>query len=191
MKSKGIRLIARLILWIGVIACLVGTVLALLLAMNNPLGIPTDYVPQTLDFIILGAGLVVVILLSVILFVIANAAEKREQIRACWAAAAAEEAVEAEEEEEVAEETEEAVEEETEEVVEEVVEEQPKTKLQVIREKLMEKAHISEEQYEKAKKVGKVAVPVGAAVVVLAMVAKLGRYQRQASFRRSFYKWLG
>ncbi|MBQ7336407.1 MAG: hypothetical protein IJW92_08050 [Clostridia bacterium] len=187
MKSKRIRLAAKLILWIGVIAGLLGCVLALLLAMGNPLGIPTDYVPQTLDFIIVAAGLVVVILVSIILHAVANGCEKREQIRACFEAAEAESVVE----EEVAEEpVEEAVEEVAETEVE-AVEEAPKTKLQIVRAKVMEKTHMTEEQMQKAEKIAKVAVPVGAACIVVGMALKLKGYRKQARMRQTFYKWLG
>ena len=52
MKAKGLRIVANLILWIGVVACLLGAVLALLLSNGITFGIATDYVPTTTDFII-------------------------------------------------------------------------------------------------------------------------------------------
>ncbi len=190
MKSKRIHLAANLVLWIGLIAGLLGCIVALLLAEGNPLGLPTDYVPTQNDFIYIGIGLAAIIVISIILHVIANCCASREKIRACWAEAAVEEAPV--EEAPVEEAVEETVEEEA---VEEIAEEEPKTRLQIIYaniyDKVKEKTNLTDEQLEKAKKVGKVALPVGAACVSLAVLAKLGHYRKQAKNRAQFYKWLG
>ncbi len=186
MKSKRIHLAANLVLWIGLIAGLLGCVLALLLAEGNPFGLPTDYVPTEAEFIYIGIGMAVVIVVGIILHVIANCCAAREKIRACWAETA---------EEPVEEIAEEPVEEMVEEIVEEVVEEEPKTRMQVIYaniyDKVKEKTNMTDEQMETAKKVGKVALPVGAACISLAVLAKLGHYRKQAKNRAMFYKWLG
>jgi len=50
---------------------------------------------------------------------------------------------------------------------------------------------VTEEQLEKAEKIGKIAVPVGAACIVLAMAAKLKGYKAGEARRRTFYNWLG
>ena len=199
MKAKGLRIVANLILWIGVVACLLGAVLALLLSNGITFGIATDYVPTTTDFIVLGSALAVFILTAIILHVIANVKETRARIAACWeeletvevseeeldALVAAEDEI-LEESEELAEQSEEALEEEL-----EVEEDAPKSKLQFVKDKIIEKTPLTEEHLEKAEKVGKVAVPVAGAVAVLAMAVKLGSYRKQAKRRRLFYDWLG
>lgn len=193
MKAKGLRIVANLILWIGVVACLLGAILALLLSNGITFGIATDYVPTPTDFIILGAALAVFIVVAIILHAIANVKEKRARIAACWeeleATELLDEAEESVEEEELLEEEPAEVEEVVEEEV--VEEEAPKTKLQLVKEKIVEKTPLTEEQLDKAEQIGKVAIPVAGAVAVLAMAVKLGSYRKQARRRRQFYNWLG
>ena len=200
MKAKGLRIVANLILWIGVVACLLGAVLALLLSNGITFGIATDYVPTTTDFIILGVALAVFILTAIILHIIANVKETRARIAACWAELetvdVADEAIE-----ELADEEALAVEAATadladaeEEIVvedEAVEEEVSVSKLQFVKDKIVEKTPLTAEQVDKAEKIGKIAVPVVGAVAVLAMTAKLGSYRKQAKRRRLFYDWLG
>ncbi len=188
MKSKRIRLTAKLILGIGVVVGLLACVIALLLSMNNPFGFPTNYVPTTMDFVWIGVELATVILVSIILFVIANSCEKREAIRACWNAAEETPVDEEETEEEPEEEASEA--EKTEEGVV-AAEEAPKTRMQIVREKIMEKTGLDEEKLEKATKIGKVAIPVGAAVALIAMGATISSYRKKARYRQSFFRFLG
>ena len=73
--------------------------------------------------------------------------------------------------------------------VEEV--ELPKTKYQILRDKIVEHTPITYEQLDKAEKVGKVAIPVAAATAVVLMVAKLASYRKQEIRRRTFFDWLG
>lgn len=192
MKSKRIRLTAKLILGIGVVVGLLACVIALLLSMNNPFGFPTNYVPTTMDFVWIGVELAAVILISIILFVAANGCEKREAIRACWQAAE-ETPVDEEETEELPEEASETETEDAEAAEEgaETAEEAPKTRLQVVREKIMEKTGLDEEKLEKATKIGKVAIPVGAAVALIAMGATISSYRKKARYRQNFFRFLG
>ena len=188
MKAKGIRVIANLILWVGVIACLGGFILALSLSMDNLFGLPTEYIPETWHYIALGLILALVILVGVILHVVASNKAKREQIRACMESVEDASVLDAEEEveEEVL-----AEEEAAEEAVEVVAEEEPKTKYQIVREKIVEKTPITEEQIDKAEKITKVAVPALAVCTVVLMAAKLSSYRKSAARRRTFYDWLG
>ena len=191
MKAKGIRVIANLILWVGVIACLGGFILALLLSMGNPIGLPTEYVPDQWCYITLGLVFAVVLIVGIILHVVAGNKEKREQIRACMEAV--EEATVLDAEEEIEEVVEEEIPEEVVAVeeTEAPAEEAPKTKYQIVRETLIAKTPITEEQLDKAEKVGKVAIPVAAACTVVLMVAKLASYRKGEIRRRTFYNWLG
>ncbi len=194
MKAKGIRVIANLVLWIGVIACLVGFIFALLLANGNPMGLNTEYVPQVMDYVALGIILAIVIIVAIILFVVANNKEKRERIRACMDLVEDASVLDAVEEE-IAEEVAEAVE-EVAEVVEDLVEEveaveAPKTKYQLLREKIVEVTPLTEEQIDKAEKIGKIAIPAAAAAVLLLMIAKLANYRRREVRRRVFFDWIG
>ena len=200
MKAKGLRIVANLILWIGVVACLLGAVLALLLSNGITFGIATDYVPTATDFIILGVALAVFIRTAIILHVIANVKEKRARIAACWAEAEAIDVL-GEDIDELADEdaldvataTEELEADEEEILVEDEAaeEEAPVSKLQFVKDKIVEKTPLTAEQVDKAEKIGKIAVPVVGAVAVLAMTARLGSYRKQAKLRRLFYDWLG
>lgn len=187
MKAKGIRIIANLILWIGVVACLLGCVLAMLLSMGNPLGLPTDYIPDEWCFITLGIILAATLVIFLILRAVASVKEKRAAIRACWEAAeaaAAEEAAAVEEccEEECC----------AEECCEEVAEpEAPKTKADAVRKLILDKTPITEAQLAKAEEIGKVALPIVATAAAIAVVAKVGSNQKKARRRRKFYNWLG
>ncbi len=208
MKAKGLRLVANLVLCIGVVACLLGLVISLLISNGLIFGLePTDYVPQMMDFIILGIALAVIVLAFIVLQIVANVKAKRERIAACWAEAEAAailaEALEAEEAmnalaeeaalEEPVVEDEEAVEEVEEEAVEveEVVEELPLTKGQIVRQKIVENTPITEKQLETATKVGKIAIPVATTCLVIAAATKIGISCQKASNRQKFYKWLG
>ena len=73
--------------------------------------------------------------------------------------------------------------------VEEV--ELPKTKYQMVRDLIVEKTPITNEQIDKAEKIGKVAIPVAAAATVVLMAAKLVSYRKQEIRRRTFFDWLG
>ncbi len=194
MKAKGLRIVANLILWIGVVASLLGLALALLISNDLIPGLATDYQPTNTDYIILGSILVGAILISIILHIIACVKERRARIAACWAEAEVEEATVLDEEpveEELIEE--EPIEEEPieEEIIEEPVEEAPKTKLDLVRAKIIEKTPITEEQLEKAEKIGKIALPIAGACIVVGMAAKLSCNRKKAARRRALYDWLG
>ncbi len=212
MKAKGLRLVANLVLCIGVVACLLGLVISLLISNGLIFGIePTDYVPELKDFIILGVALGVIVVAFIVLQIIANVQATRERIAACWeeaeAAALLEEALAAEEEmnalaeveqnaeavegEEATEETaEEAVEEATE-VTAEEPEEVPLTAGQVVSQKIVENTPITEKHLETAAKVGKIVVPVATACLMIVAAAKVGESCQKTSNRKNFYKWLG
>ncbi|MBQ8311464.1 MAG: hypothetical protein IJX80_10680 [Clostridia bacterium] len=183
MKAKLLHLIANLFIWIAVIAGLGGFAVAL--ALN----IYTDYIPEMWHYIAIGAGMGVLILVGIILHIVANVRAKREAIRACWNVVEDADVVDAVEEEAIEEALEEAADEAVEETAEEA--ETEKTKIQIIREKIIEKTPLTEEQLAKAEQIGKIAVPVGAACIVLAMAAQLKGYRAGAARRRNFYKWLG
>ena len=196
MKSKGIRVLANLILCVGVIACLVGFILALMLANgNNVLGLATDYVPGAIDYLALAAILFIVIIVAVILHIVAGNKEKRERIRACMDIVEDASVLDPVEEEIVVEEEQpvELPELPEVELVEEPVEivEEPKTKYQLVREKIVELTPITEEQIDKAEKIGKVAIPVAATAAVVLMVAKLANYRKAEVRRRTFFDWIG
>ena len=195
MKAKGVRIVANLILWIGILSCLLGCVLAMLLSMGNPLGLPTDYVPDMWCFITLGIILVATLVIFVILRAVAGAKEKRAAIRACWEAAEAAAAEEAACAEEAC--YEECCEEECcdgeccEEACEETAAEAPKSKADAVRKMILEKTPVTEDQLEKAEKIGKIALPIVVTAAAIAVVAKVGSNQKKASRRRKFYNWLG
>ncbi len=199
MKAKGLRIVANLVLCIGVVASLAGLAVALLIS-NGLIGIATDYIPQMIDYIILAAIFGVAFLAFLILHIVANVKAKRERIAACWAEAEAAALLEEAEIEEAIDEVEEDAADETveeecaeEEAVEECTEEEvvTKTKLQIVREKILEKTPITEEQLDKAEKIGKVAIPVAGACLVLAVAAKAGSNRKKAARRQKLYKWLG
>ena len=187
MKAKGIRIVANLILWIGVVACVLGCVLAMLLSMGNPLGLPTDYVPDQWCYIILGIILAATFVIFLILRAVASVKEKRAAIRACWEAAE-EAAIEEACVEECCEET--CGEECCEEACEETAE-APKSKADAVRKLILDKTPITEEQLAKAEEVGKIALPIVATAAAIAVVAKVGSNQKKARRRHAFYKWLG
>ena len=187
MKAKGLRVFAGLIILVGIIA----GVVALILANGDPMGI-----------VALGLSVLIGVVIACVLFTVANNKEKRERIRASMEAV--EDATVLDPIEEPAEEV--AIEEEASEFgdlpeflpeegeveiepVEEV--ELPKTKYQMVRDLIVEKTPITNEQIDKAEKIGKVALPVAAAATVVLMAAKLVSYRKQEIRRRTFFDWLG
>jgi hypothetical protein len=186
MKATGFRVIAVLFILLGVAAGVVAFV-------------ATDAAIEGILALILSVALGVVI--SFIFFAIAANKEKRERIRASMEAVEDATVLDPIEDiivDEVLEETETEVEELPEfnpeedlavEPVEEV--ELPKTKYQILRDKIVEKTPITYEQLDKAEKVGKVAIPVAAAATLVLMVAKLASYRKQEIRRRTFFDWLG
>ena len=194
MKAKGLRVFGGLIILVGIIA----GVVALMLANGDPMG-----------YVALGLSIAIGIVIACILFAVANNKEKRERIRASMEVVddasildpIEEEPVVAEEEEIVLDDTvsefgdlpEFVPEEEAELVIEPVEEavELPKTKYQILRDKIVEHTPITYEQLDKAEKVGKVAIPVAAVATVVLMAAKLASYRKQEIRRRTFFDWLG
>ena len=188
MKAKGIRVFAVLFILIG-IAAAVGAAMFV------------DEMPTRL--IIVALCVLIAGVIAAILFVAANNKEKREKIRA--AMEAAEEAVEdasifdpVEEPapevalEEVVSDLDELLDVPSEEEAE-VVEEAPKyhPAYQYVRDKIVEKTPITNEQLNKAEQIGKVAIPVAAVATVVLMAAKLAQYRKQEIRRRTFFDWLG
>ena len=62
---------------------------------------------------------------------------------------------------------------------------------QYVRDKIIEKTPVTNEQMDKAEKIGKVAIPVAAATAVVLMAAKLVSYRKTEVRRRTFFDWLG
>ena len=62
---------------------------------------------------------------------------------------------------------------------------------QYVRDKIVEKTPITNDQIDKAEKIGKVAIPVAATAAVVLMAAKLVSYRKQEIRRRTFFDWLG
>lgn len=187
MKAKGLRVFGGLIILVGIIA----GVVALILANGDPMGI-----------VALGLSVLIGVVIACVLFTVANNKEKRERIRASMEAVEDATVLDPIEEpvidDVVLDETEVEIEELPEfnpeealevEPVEEV--ELPKTKYQILRDKIVEHTPITYEQLDKAEKVGKVAIPVAAATAVVLMVAKLASYRKQEIRRRTFFDWLG
>ena len=208
MKPKGIRLLANLILWIGVVLGLAACVFVLLLAQGNPLKIPTEYVPGYIDFIIIGAFVLVILVTAIVLHAVAGRKEKRDRIRAAWegtetpAEAAAEIAEEIDpvvevadaidaEEPIIAEDAEEVAEEAAEEVAEEPA--TKKGKIKALRAKLTEKVSVNKKKIIIAGVVA-IATAVPAAIagaVVGKQHAQLKAYKKKEARRKEFYNWLG
>ena len=193
MKAKGLRVFGGLIILVGIIA----GVVALMLANGDPMG-----------YVALGLSIAIGIVIACILFAVANNKEKRERIRASMEVVddasildpIEEEPVVAEEEivlddtvSEFGDLPEFVPEEEAELAIEPVEEavELPKTKYQILRDKIVEHTPITYEQLDKAEKVGKVAIPVAAVATVVLMAAKLASYRKQEIRRRTFFDWLG
>ena len=187
MKAKGFRVFAVLFILLGLI---VGVAAFLLIGE----------MPAKVIAAVLCAAIGIV--LGVIFFTVASNKEKREKIRA--AMEAAEEAVEdasildAVEEEPVAEITLDEVASDLDELVEEIEEEAAAEETRnyhpaykYVRDKIIEKTPVTEEQMDKAEKIGKVALPVAAAATVVLMAAKLVQYRKQEIRRRTFFDWLG
>ena len=170
MKAKGLRVFAGLLILVGIVA----GVVALILANGDPMGI-----------IALGLSVAIGVVIACILFAIANNKEKRERIRASMEVVedasifdpieeTVEEDIILDEVSEYGDLPEFVAEEDAELALEPVEEvEAPKTKYQMLRDFIIEKTPLTEEQVEKAEKVGKVAIPVAAAATVAAAAAKM------------------
>lgn len=194
MKVKGLRIFA----WIMILVGIVAGVAALIIDNCGLMGI-----------IALGLSVAIGIVIACILFAVANNKEKRERIRA---------SMEAVEEASIFDPIEEPVEEPI--VVEDFdfgdelseygdvpefgseddtdlifdpIEDEievPKTKYQMVRDFVVEKTPITNEQIDKAEKIGKVAIPVAAVATVVLMAAKLSSYRKNEIRRRTFFDWL-
>lgn len=193
MKAKGLRALAYIFILIGIIAGVVALVMS---------GASTE------GIMIFGLAVALGVVIAIILFVAANNKEKRERIKASMEVV--EDASIFDPVEEIADETaDDLILVEDEEVsefgdlpeflpeedlalepVEEVVE-APKTKYQILRDYVVEKTPITNEQIDKAEKIGKVAIPVAAVATVVVMAAKLANYRKSAARRRTFFDWLG
>ena len=190
MKAKGLRVFAGLIILVGIIA----GVVALILANGDPMGI-----------VALGLSIAIGVVIACILFAVANNKEKRERIRASMEAVEdasifdpIEEPVVVEDDIIIDEEIPEFGDlpeftpaEDTDLVLDPIEEiELPKTKYQMLRDYIVEKTPITNEQIDKAEKVGKVAIPVAAVATVVLMAAKLSSYRKSEIRRRTFFDWL-
>ena len=190
MKAKGLRVFAGLIILVGIIA----GVVALILANGDPMGI-----------VALGLSIAIGVVIACVLFAVANNKEKRERIRASMEAVEdasifdpIEEPVVVEDDIIIDEEIPEFGDlpeftpaEDTDLVLDPIEEiELPKTKYQMLRDYIVEKTPITNEQIDKAEKVGKVAIPVAAVATVVLMAAKLASYRKSEIRRRTFFDWL-
>ena len=190
MKAKGLRVFAGLIILVGIIA----GVVALILANGDPMGI-----------VALGLSIAIGVVIACVLFAVANNKEKRERIRASMEAVEdasifdpIEEPVVVEDDIIIDDEIPEFGDlpeftpaEDTDLVLDPIEEiELPKTKYQMLRDYIVEKTPITNEQIDKAEKVGKVAIPVAAVATVVLMAAKLSSYRKSEIRRRTFFDWL-
>ena len=193
MKVKGLRIFAWIMILVGIVAGVVA-----LIADNFGL----------MGIIALGLSVAIGIVIACILFTVANNKEKRERIRA---------SMEAVEDASIFDPIEESVEdpmvdalvfdddltgygdvpefipEEDTDLIFDSVEEEvqvPKTKYQMVRDFVVEKTPITNEQIDKAEKIGKVAIPVAAVATVVLMAAKLSSYRKSEIRRRTFFDWL-
>ncbi len=193
MKSTGFRILAVLFILIGVAAGAVAFV-------------ATDAALEGILALVLSVALGIVI--SLIFFAIANNKEKRERIRASMEVVENASVLDPIEEpavediildDEVVTDFEELPDfSATEEIelIEEpapIVEEASKKyhpAYQFVRDKIVEKTPITNEQIDKAEKIGKVAIPVAAVATVALMAAKLASYRKNEMRRRTFFDWL-
>jgi hypothetical protein len=60
----------------------------------------------------------------------------------------------------------------------------------MVRDLVVEKTPITNEQIDKAEKIGKIAIPVAAVATVVLMAAKLSSYRKNEIRRRTFFDWL-
>lgn len=192
MKATGFRVIAVLFILLGVAAGAVAFV-------------ATDAAIEGIVALVLAVALGIVI--SLIFFALANNKEKREKIRASMEAVEDATVLDAIEEpavedivldDDILEVEELPVVDTAEEIdlIEEPVEiiEEPAKKYhpayQYVRDKIVEKTPITNEQIDKAEKIGKVAVPVAAVATVALMAARLVSYRKNEVRRRTFFDWL-
>ena len=189
-KSLKLRMAAKLVGCIGLIACMIGCAVYCILSLPEVMNIPFDWRYLLIDV----AVMFVFVLVSILLTAGAVTAERKALMQAeadaIAEAIAAAEAVEEEACEEACEE--EACEEEACEVVEEV----PATKYAAVVAKIRSK--IPEDKLaaiDKATAVvkdnAKVIVPVASACVAAMVVTKVSANKRHARNRRRFYEWLG
>ena len=192
-KSLKLRMAAKLVGCIGLIACMIGCAVYCILSLPEVMNIPFDWRYLLIDV----AVMFVFVLVSILLNAGAVTAERKALMQAeedaLAEAAAAAEALEEEACEEVCEEEPcEACEEEACEVVEEV----PATKYAAvvakIRSKIPEdKLVVIDKATTVVKDNAKVIVPVASACVAAMVVTKVSANKRHARNRRRFYEWLG
>lgn len=193
MKSTGFRVIAVLFILLGVAAGAVAF-------------IATDAAIEGILALVLSIALGVVI--SLIFFAVAANKEKREKIRASMEAVenatvldpidepAVEDILLDDEAVTDFEELPDLSATEEVELIEEPVEILEDTSkkyhpaYQFVRDKIVEKTPITNEQIDKAEKIGKVAIPVAAVATVALMAAKLASYRKNEMRRRTFFDWL-
>ena len=196
MKAKGLRSLAWIIIGIGVVA----GVMPLVLWGNG-----------TMEMIALGLTIAISIVIACVMFAIANHKEKAENFRASMEVVedasvldSIEEPVAIEEPvmddiilDDVSEygDVPEFLPEDDTDLIfdpieEEEVVEAPKSKYQQVRDFVVEKTPITNEQIDKAEKIGKVAIPVAAVATVVLMAAKLSSYRKNEIRRRTFFDWL-
>lgn len=189
MKAKGFRVFAVIFILVGVAA-----------------GVITSLFVDALltRVIVIALCTAIGVVLGGIFFAIANNKEKRERIRASMEVVEdasifdpieepmVEDIVLDDFNTEFDELPEFAVEEDTDLIVDPIEEiDVPKTKYQMLRDKIVEKTPLTNEQIDKAEKIGKIAVPVAAAATVVLMAAKLASYRKNEVRRRTFFDWLG
>ena len=188
MKSTRLRIAARLVMWLGLVSCVLGAGTYCVLCMPEVMNLPFDW--RYLATV--GAGLIVFILISAILHVCASHAQntveaycEKEEVEDVMAEMAVEpvEEIEAEEKEELPVELE--IEEETEE--EDVLPEEPK-----------KKSLLPKDKVKLVKLVAIVTVPVVLTCVAAISASKSKKKkklekerQEKEANRQAFYRWLG
>lgn len=197
-KSKKLRLAAKLISCIGIVACLIGCALYSVFTLPDVLNLPFEW-----TYIIVDAVCIVVfIAIAIILNLVANSVQRKAEIEAARLEAERLEALAAAEAAAAAA----AAEAEAEAAALAAVElEETKTEIKYpefiekLYEKLPEEARdmvdkaavVVDKAVVAVKDNAKVVVPAAGACVAALVLKKVAKARRHAKNRKKFYKWLG
>lgn len=178
MKAKGLRVLAAIMFLVGIVA----GVVALIVADATIKGV-----------IALLLSVAIGLIVAIILCAVANNKEKRERIRASMNMVEDATILDSIESDEIAiaddvPAIDDIIDDDADIIIDDI--DAPKTKYQIVREKIIEHTPLTEEHLDKAEKIGKVALPVAAAASVLLMAAKLAGYQKSERRRRAFFNWI-
>lgn len=178
MKAKGLRVLAAIMFLVGIVA----GVVALIVADATIKGV-----------IALLLSVAIGLIVAIILCAVANNKEKRERIRASMNMVEDATILDSIGSDEIAiaddvPAIDDIIDDDADIIIDDI--DAPKTKYQIVREKIIEHTPLTEEHLDKAEKIGKVALPVAAAASVLLMAAKLAGYQKSERRRRAFFNWI-